>query len=444
MKKVLSLGLISVMSLFFMVRPIFSKRIYIVVDNARLRQSLISFPPFKNLDEDQGAQELGDQVGRIARDDFEFTGIFSFIDPRDLSLWKKGGYELSDIDFKEWNSLGTEFLIAGGYRTSGDSLSLDVRLYDIRSAKMVFGKKYIAQNKDIRALAHRLADAVVEELTGEKGIFQTKILFVSDKTKHKELYVMDYDGKNIQQLTFHKSIVFSPGWSPDGKKITYSSYTTHEHNIKNLDLFMLDITTGDQKVISRKEGLNSGASWSPNGKEIALTMSYEGDPDIYIMNVDSGAVRKVTNHPALDVEPAWSADGQKIIFSSGRAPLAHLYVMKKNGESVERLTFAGRFNSSPSWSPKNDKIVFAGDLGGYFDLFLINPNGTGLQRLTKSQNRENNEHPCWSADGRHSVFSSNRSGKYELYSINDDGSNERSLLKNYGNLTAPAWSPYLE
>lgn len=443
MKKSLILGVLSLV-LFWGVYPVFSKRIYIVVDNARLRQSLISFPPFKNLDEDQADQELGEQVSRIARDDLEFSGIFSFIDPRDLSLWNKRGYELSDIDFKEWNSLGTEFLIAGGYRTSGDSLSLDVRLYDIASAKMVFGKKYIAQKKDVRALAHRLADAIVEELTGEKGIFQTKILFVSDKTRHKELYVMDYDGKNIQQLTFHKSIVFSPAWSPDGKKISYSTYTTHERNIKNLDLFVLDITTGDQKVISRKPGLNSGASWSPNGKEIALTMSYEGDPDIYLMNANGENVRKATAHPALDVEPTWSPDGQKIIFSSGRAPLAHLYIMKKNGESVDRLTFAGRFNSSPAWSPKGEKIVFAGDLGGYFDLFLINSNGTGLQRLTKSQNRENNERPSWSADGRHIVFSSNRSKKYELYMINDDGSNERVLLKNYGSIISPAWSPYLE
>ncbi|MBI3018539.1 MAG: Tol-Pal system beta propeller repeat protein TolB [Deltaproteobacteria bacterium] len=443
MKKSLILSVVGLI-LFCGVPSLFSKRIYIVVDNARLRQSLISFPPFKNLDEDQAAQELGEQVGRIARDDLEFSGLFSFIDPRDLSLWNKGGYELSDIDFKAWTSLGTEFLIAGGYRSSGDSISLDMRLYDIASAKMVFGKKYIAQNRDIRALAHRFADAVIEELTGEKGIFQTKILFVSDKTKSKELYVMDYDGKNIQQLTFHKSIVFSPAWSPDGKKISYSTYTTHERNLKNLDLFVLDITTGDQKVISRKPGLNSGASWSPNGQEIALTLSYEGDPDIYLMNANGENVRKVTAHPALDVEPSWSSDGQKIIFSSGRAPLAHLYRMKKNGEAVERLTFAGRFNSSPAWGPKGEKIIFSGDLGGYFDLFLINPNGTGLQRLTKSQNRENNEHPSWSADGRHIVFSSNRSKKYELYMINDDGSNEHGLLKNYGNIYSPAWSPYLE
>ncbi|MBI3017264.1 MAG: Tol-Pal system beta propeller repeat protein TolB [Deltaproteobacteria bacterium] len=443
MKKSLILGAVGFI-LFWGIHPLFSKRIYIVVDNARLRQSLISFPPFKNLDENHTAKELGDQINRIARDDLEFSGLFSFIDPRDLSLWDKKGYELSDIDFKEWASLGTEFLIAGGYRSSGDSLTLDARLYDIASAKMVFGKKYIAQEKDVRALAHRFTDAVMEELTGDKGIFQTKVLFVSNKTKHKELYVMDYDGKNIQQLTFHKSIVFSPAWSPDGKKISYSTYTTHEHNIKNLDLFVLDLTTGDQKVISRRSGLNSGASWAPNGKDIALTLSYEGDPDIYLINASGENVRKVTSHPALDVEPAWSSDGQKIIFSSGRAPLAHLYVMNKNGEEVNRLTFAGRFNSSPAWSPKGEKIVFAGDLGGYFDLFLINPNGTGLQRLTKSQNRENNEHPSWSADGRHIVFSSNRSKKYELYMINDDGSNERALLKNYGNITYPAWSPYLE
>ena len=204
------------------------------------------------------------------------------------------------------------------------------------------------------------------------------------------------------------------------------------------------VSLGKEKVISQKPGLNSGSSWSSTGKEIALTMSYEGNPEIYVMSPSGEDIRRLTQDMSLDVEPTWSPDGERLVFSSGRSPLAHLYVMNKEGGDIKRLTFAGKFNAAPSWSPKGDKIVFAGQLENHFDLFMVGSEGGNLARLTKAMKRENNEHPSWSANGRHIVFSSNRNGRGELYVIDDDGGNERPLLQKFGNISSPEWSSYLE
>ncbi|HBQ21632.1 MAG: Tol-Pal system beta propeller repeat protein TolB [Deltaproteobacteria bacterium GWA2_38_16] len=440
------LFILSIVSFILLIsgEVLFSKRIYVIVDNAKLRKSLISMVPLKNIEKDMMAEEIGEEIQKIIRHDLEFTNVFSFVDAKDMTPFEKDGYEVTQINFKEWGVLGTEFLITGGYKVQGDGITFDARVYDVRSAKMILGKKYISKKESMRALAHRFSDQLMEELTGDKGIFQTKILFISDKSGYKELYVMDYDGVNIEQLTFHKSIVLSPAWAPDGKKVSYSGFVTHDNHIKNVDLFSLDLSLGKEKVISQKPGLNSGSSWSSTGKEIALTMSYEGNPEIYVMSPSGEDIRRLTQDMSLDVEPTWSPDGERLVFSSGRSPLAHLYVMNKEGGDIKRLTFAGKFNAAPSWSPKGDKIVFAGQLENHFDLFMVGSEGGNLARLTKAMKRENNEHPSWSANGRHIVFSSNRNGRGELYVIDDDGGNERPLLQKFGNISSPEWSSYLE
>ncbi len=430
--------ILSVLVLGVFLKTVFATRVYIVIDNAKLRKSIISIPAFLNSDD----PELSKKIREVMIDDLTFSNIFDFVEPKQNLLT---GIEPESVNFKEWASLGVEFLSTGTLKTKDNDLILDFRLYDIKSAKLVTGKQYISKRENLRTLAHQCSNDIVFELTGEKGIFLTKILFISDKTKHKELYVMDYDGKNIQQLTFHKSIVLSPAWAPDGKTIYYSRFTTHDNHIKNIDLFALDIYSGEERVISDKLGGNSGVSASPTGEEIIFTMNVDGNPELYLTNKVGENSRRLTQHEALDVEPFFSPDGKKIVFSSGRAPLAHLYVMKMDSKEISRLTFAGQFNSSPAWSPRGNKIVFAAQLQSQFDLFMLNPDGTGLERLTKAaQPREHNEYPSWSPDGRHLIFSSTRKGKSGLYLIREDGGGEQSLLTYYGNSSIPKWSPYLE
>lgn len=430
--------------LFFMValflwttNLLLAKRVYIVVDNAKIRKTNLAIAWFKG---------GGGGLREVIRNDLEFSNLFSFIEPKDNQLFQKMGFELEELNFKEWGALGTEFLLHGGYREEGGRFVFDVRLYDVKQGKLVIGKNYKAERKDLRAVAHRFSDVVMEELTGEKGIFQTKILFVSDQSGHKELYSVDFDGfrGSIEKLTNHQSIVISPAWSSDGKRVSYSCYLTHPHHIQNLDLLVMDLQDREPQVISDKSGQNSGSAWSPQRNELAVTLSFEGNPEIYLIDDAGENRRRLTTHREIDVEPSWSPDGEKIVFSSGRAPFAHLHIMNKDGSDVIRLTHAGKYNSTPSWSPKGDKIAFAAQIDAKsFDLYLILSNGTGLRRLTKTASGKHNEHPSWSPDGRHIVFASNRTGKYGLYVMTEDGENERPLLTRFGNMAHPEWSPYL-
>ena len=427
----------------FLFRALNAERIYIVVDKAKLKKSFMAMPPLSFTGAERQTADDGEQLRKIVQDDLDFSGLFSFIAPTDMTPFESGGYSLEKINFKEWNALGAEFLIQGGYKLSDRRLIFEVKLYDVQSARLIVGKTYKALRTDLRLVSHKFSDAVIKALTGKKGIFQTKILFVSDKTGFKELYKMDYDGQNIEKLTDYESIVLSPAWAPDGEKVSFSSYETHKNHIQNVDLSVLDLSTKKRQIISRRQGLNSGSSWSPDGEDIAVTMSFEGNPEIYLIGPDGTNPRRLTHHPAIDVESAWSPDGQKIMYSSGKAPFAHLYMMKRDGSDQQRFTFAGRYNAVPCWSPDGDTVVFAGQKGGTFDLYLLDVSKSGLRRLTKSGHLKHNEHPSFSPDGRHIVFSSKRSGNYELYVIYADGSEERPLLQNFGNITFPKWSPYL-
>jgi len=443
MKRLFFISLLGLL-VMFLVNVLQAKRIYIVVDKARLRKSHLAIPPFINIQNDLLAKDVGKDLRKIVDGDLNFSGLFEFIVPKDMGPFQSRGYALKDINFKEWGALGTEFLIKGGFELNLDRVIFDVRLYDIKSGRLIVGKKYRAKRDNLRSLAHRFANVVIRELTGRDGIFQTKILFVSDKTGHKELYMMDFDGKNIEQITRSKSNVLAPAWAPDGKKIAYSAYETHRRNIKNIDLSVMDLVTRKRTIVSRRPGLNVGACWAPNGYDIGLTMSYQGNPEIYIVRPNGKNPKRRTKHGAIDVECDWSPDSKRIVFSSGRARQAHLYVMNRDGSGVRRLTFAGRYNSSPSWSPVGNQIVFAGQKRGSFDIYMVNVEAGGLRRLTKAPRKRHNESPSFSPDGRHIVFSSNRRGKYELYVINEDGSGERPLLRNFGNVTLPKWSPYMD
>ncbi|OGQ16961.1 MAG: Tol-Pal system beta propeller repeat protein TolB [Deltaproteobacteria bacterium RIFCSPHIGHO2_02_FULL_40_11] len=433
-----------IVGLFF-AGPLQAKKIYITIDDAKLRKSLVTVFPFKSIGDTHEGFKQASIVQDTVLSNLAFTGIFDFIDPKDKSPFESKGYNLGDIDFKEWAKLGTEFLVKGGYKTLDKNFHLDVRVYDIKSAKLVFGKEYIAAIQDAKVLAHEFSDDIMENLTGQKGIFRTKVLFVSDKTRHKELYVMDFDGSNIQQLTKHESILSAPAWAPFGTHVTYSRYATHKKNIKNLDLFMLELSSGKEISLSTHTGLNTGAKWSPDGTQLAATLSLHGNPEIYLIDRRGKILHRITQHGAIDVEPCFSPDGKKLVFSSGRAPYAHLYLLEDLSSSeATRLTFAGRYNSSPAWSPDGNQIAFSAQLEGHFDLFSVQPNGRGLRRLTKSERGKNNEYPSWSPDGRHLVYTSNESGTYDLYMMNADGSAVHKILSNYGNITYPAWSPYLK
>lgn len=347
------------------------------------------------------------------------------------------------IDFQEWAKAGADYIVASELKSEPGKITLEIHLWQPASARELLAKRYVANASDYKTTAHMAANDIVGAITGKPGIFLTKIAAVCERTGKKELYTVDFDGGDPQQVTRHRSTVLSPGWSPKGAKLAYSVYNRHKGNIKNMDLFEFSFADKSIRLLSNREGINSGASYHPNGKQIALTMSFLGNPEIFLLDTATREASRLTNSLGLDVDPSISPDGSQLAFVSSRAGKPMLYVMPINNPAgAKRLTFAGDYNASPSWLPDSKKIVFAGWIDRHFDLFVMNSDGTKIERLTKGEG--NNEDPSVSPDGRFVVFSSNRAGSKALYVMNIDSMVTKRISFNLGNCVAPKWSPYLQ
>lgn len=436
-------------------------RIYIKVGDANIRKSLLALPPFLFLSSPAGAgsyKSVGAELFNTVNNDLEVSNLFTMIkqsayleDTSKTGLTPAPGNP-GGFNFDLWSKISAEFLIRGGYKIDGDGLEFEVYIYYVPQAKLVLGKKYLSKVKEARATAHTFADDLMKALTGKQGIFRTKFVASSDRAGHKwkEIYVMDWDGRDMVQVTSHHSISLSPAWSPDGKTISYTSFAYHPGlQTRNPDLFTYDIFTGKRYLVSSRIGINSGSTFSPDGKNIFLTLSRGEGPDIYRMTLEGDGLSKVTNGPrgALNVEPALSPDGKQIAFSSDRSGNPMIYVMNTDGSNLKRITFAGHYNSSPSFSPDGKRLAFAGQDKDHFDIFTVNVDGTDMQRLTSARkingHNATNEDPSWSPDGRDIVFTSDRTGTNQIFIISSDGTNERRITVDSNNYYRARWSPYL-
>jgi TolB protein len=270
----------------------------------------------------------------------------------------------------------------------------------------------------------------------------SKIAMTCDRSGHKEIYIMDWDGKNPKQITHHKSTAFAPSWNPQGNKLAYSVFTKNSKNIKTISLFEYDFVTKKTRVLSDRPGINSGANYHPTKNLLALTMSYTGNPEIFTLDPSTQSITKLTKSYGVEVDPSWSPDGQQLVFISSRNGNPMVYKMNADGTGATRLTFVGKYNATPHWSPANNKIVFAswttdGNKNG-FDLFIMNPDATKLERLTKNQG--SNEDPQFSPDGQSVVYTSTRAGGQNIFVTSVSGQTTRQLSQQLGNCTTPKWS----
>lgn len=342
------------------------------------------------------------------------------------------GLALTPIDFVPWLSAGYDLLIRGEYELRGEELTLEFRLYDVQTKKMLTSKRFLGGEKDLRRFAHSFSDEVLRALTGEKGPFTSKILYVSNKTGSKELFLMDWDGHNPQQLTQNRSITLSPDISPDAREIIFTSYKRG-----NPDLYKRGLTGAVEVPVSNRRGLNITGAWSPDGSKIALALSKDGNTEIYTVARDGSAPNRLTVTHAANVSPAWSPDGSRIAFVSDRLGKPQLFIMDANGGNVKRFDTGGAYTVNPAWSPKGDKLAYAKSVGG-FQIFVANADGSNEMQLTFEGN---NERPRWSPDGRLIVFSSKRGGPEALYVMRANGSGQTRVSRNGGLSQHPVWVP---
>lgn len=448
-------------SLFFILfsQVSFAQYAYIKIGDAQAKKSNLAFPLMNQLNATKTGNhvKLAAQVHNTAVKDLELSTYFNILSPsaflEDTSTTsiKSQVIDASGFKFDTWKTIGAEFLVRSSFALIGDDISVEMYLYHVNEAKAIVGKKYFAKSNSASRIGHTLANDVLEALTGRRGVFLSKIVTTSDSTGHKEVVTMNWDGSEQEMITRDRNVAISPNWSPNGKKLLYSVYTRRvKSHQMNLTLFEHDLITNKRMIISNSNGLNSGGSYSPDGKHIYFTMSKGGSPDLYKINIAGDVVTRLTKGPAgaMNVEAAVSTDGSKIAFSSDRGGNPAIYIMNADGSNVKRLTFQGKYNSTPTWSPDGKKIAFASQIDNYFDIFVMNSDGTNLRRITTATKangkRASNEDPSFSPDGRFIVFTSNRTGSYQIFVTNIDGTEERRVTRDSYNYYKPKWSNNLE
>ncbi len=435
--------------------------IYIKLGEAKTKKSLLAFPPIQYSGAPNTStrhQGIGAEIFNTISNDLTVSSYFqmisqsAFLEDVSKTALTPAPDSPNGFKFQSWSAIGADFLIRTGYSIVGNELTLETYTYHVQKSVLIFGKKYKGTTSMARRMAHTFANDLLKNLTGVEGPFLSRVVASSDRSGRgtKEIFVMDWDGANMDQITAHRSISISPAWSPDGTKVAYTSYVKKVGSkFRNADMLLLDLKSGKRSLVSYRPGINSGAAFSPDGKFIFLTISQGTNPDIYKMTLDGNLAAKITNGPsgALNVEPAAAADG-RLAFSSDRAGRPMIYTADSEGNSVKRITFAGVFNSSPSWSPDGKKIAFAGQSEGNFDIFVMNSDGTEMIRLTSARKPNGkmatNEDPSFSPDGRFVMYTSDRTGKSQIYISTVDGTEERRVTNDNHNYYKPKWSKNIE
>lgn len=407
--------------------------VYIDIGAPQIRKFYLALPgvkAFGNI-----PQQIQQEMEETLFHDLTISDLFYLMEREKLP--QRGEYITEgNVDFKAWEDAGAEFLLSVGLKAQDDKVTIEFRLFDVVQGIYVAGKRYRGLQEGLRIMVHRMIDEVIQQLTGERGILQTKIAFITDRTGNKEISLMDVDGFDMQMVTHNGSINISPAWHPDGKSLLYTCF---RH--RNPDLYQIFLSNRRDILLSDAPGLNATPAWSPDGKRIALMMSGDKNAEIYVLDSHGKNPLRLTHSWDNKASPAWSPDGRQISFVSDRSGSPQIYIMDLATRKIRRLTYQGSYNCSPAWSPKGDRIAFASQEGGSFHIYTIKQDGTDLRRLTREGS---NEHPRWAPNGRHIAYASRRGGNYDIYIVTADGGGPWRVTNTLPNETEPVWSPWLQ
>ncbi|HMK50221.1 MAG TPA: Tol-Pal system beta propeller repeat protein TolB [Thermodesulfovibrionales bacterium] len=390
----------------------------------------ISSPAFRRLP--IAIQEFtgpyGKDISDIIRNDLDFTGLFVGID-------KEAFVESPSSPFnaKNWSSLGAEAVLKGA-SSEGKTISVSASLYDVYPGTAILQKGYTTSKEYVRLLAHTIANDVYYLLTGEKGVFKTKIAFIAEGKGERAIYQMDWDGGRMSKLSSGGNMILSIRWARDGSKLAFSAERHRQWAV-----YLLDFKSRSEKKIFAAKGTNIVGDFSPDGNNVILSSSKDGKPELYSMDIASGNATRLSSSHGIEVSPSVSPDGKQVAFVSDRGGSPQIYTMKADGSGVKRITFDGSYNTSPSWSPKGDRIVYSGRRGTN-QVFIINPDGSGLIQLTS---QGNNEDPSFSPDGRYITFTSDRDGVKGVYIMRTNGEAQKRISPKGIKAFCPRWAPDL-
>jgi TolB protein len=372
---------------------------------------------------------VSDPFTGTLRSDLEYSGSFVIADP---THYPTGFRDPTAQDVADrWRGGGAEVLVDTRADVSGDRVSVEARVWDLVARKMIMGKRYSGGVSYVERIAHTLANDIVKYFTGKEGLFLSSIAFVSDRDGSKDIYAMDFDGRNVRRLTSVRSLAINPAAGRSGK-IVYTSYARLYPQV----WVMGSDGTGKREVSTGIE-LNASPSFSPDETQIAFAGSARGNTDIYVVGAGGGGLRRLTTTRAIEASPAWSPTGRQILYTSDQAGTPQIYVVDPEGSGARRVTFAGNWNDEAAWAPDGARIAFACRNEGDFNICLMDfATGQTVQLTSEGSNG----HPTWSPDGQKIVYSSRRGGRTNIYSMDINGQNKRQLTDS-GNNLQPAWLP---
>ena len=397
----------------------------------------------KNFENILKKKNIGTEISNIVEKNLKTSGLFnplnkdSFLQAPDIANLKPR--------FEDWNLIKAQALITGKVSYLEDKLRVEFRLWDVLAGKEMLALAFTTVPNNWRRVGHIITDKVYERLTGEKGYFDTRIIYVAEegpKTQRiKKLAIMDQDGSNNKFLTLGNELVLTPRFNPTSQMVTYLSY------FKNLPrVYLLDIETGTQEVVGDFPGMTFAPRFSPDGKKIIMSFAKDGKSDIYTMDLENRLVERITNHPSIDTSPSYSPDGKFITFNSDRSGYQQIYIMKNDGRGVKRISFGNGLYGTPVWSPRGDLIAFTKLHKGKFYIGVMRTDGSGERLLTENYYQEA---PSWSPNGRVLIFyretKTNAKGEgfsAKLWSIDLTGYNERQI-KTSTDASDPSWSSLL-
>jgi TolB protein len=398
----------------------------------RIREGMpmipVALPDFQVTGMVQPNDEINRMIYETLWKDLEFSRVFKLV-PREHYAYISR-FNPNAINFKDWASIQANILISGQLEMAADErIIFSFKIYEVNSTRFIFGRNYGGKKDLARMIAHKAADEMMKHF-GEKPLFTSKIVYVSETGNDRDIYIMDYDGFRPTRITFSNALDMLPSWSANNEKILYTSY-------RNLtpELFMFDMYTGKTELLS-SGGSNYAADWSPVADQIVFTSSKSGNAEIYRKDMKTGKEKQLTFNPAIDTSPCWSPSGREIAFTSQRNGTPQIYVMDSEGSNIRRITMEGSYHDSASWSPDGMRLAFVSRIENRFDIYIFNLKSNEISKLTENAGR--NENPSWSPDGRHLVFSSNRSGRYQLYLVDYDGRNVRRITSG-GENKMPKW-----
>jgi TolB protein len=394
------------------------------VSGVGLTQLPIALVPFK------GQDASPQKISEIVQADLERSGQFRGVDASGQAL-----DEASRPDLSLWRQRTADSLVVGSVTRLGDGrYDVKFRLWDVVKGQDLGGQSYTVPQGDLRLASHRIADYVYEKLTGEKGIFSTRIAYVTKGGSRYSLWVADADGENAQAALASPEPIISPVWSSNGQQLAYVSFESRKPVV-----YVHNVASGQRRLLANFRGSNSAPAWAPDGGSLAVTLSRDGGSQLYTIPAAGGEPRRLTQSASIDTEPVYSADGSTIYFVSDRGGAPQIYKMGAGGGAPTRVTFSGTYNISPSVSGDGRWLAYISRVGGAFKLHVMELASGNVSAITDTSADES---PSFAPNSKLIVYATHLQGREALMTTTLDGKIKARLAGQAGDIREPDWGPF--